>query len=581
MKNIILGINMMHPDSSACLYIDSKLIGAVAEERLGKRIKHDASFPIESIKYLCDKAGIKVKDINHVAVSRYPNGNKFFKLWALFKSGRNFLSTIKSFWNRKLLAEDLLKNLASIIGYDSDTNNYKIHYVEHHLSHISASYYCSSFDDALAFSFDGSGDSVTMMSAICENDNIKIINRQYLPDSIGHFYTTICQIIGFNRFGEEYKVMGLAPYGNDEFNEEMKEVISINNKGQVKLSSKFFRVGEAYDELRVSNAGEMLLGNMFTEKLLKHFQLKNSFNASDQNQKARNLAKSAQVRFEDISLQLIRNLNQFSTSKNLCISGGCGLNGVLNAKILSDTEFTQTYHHPASSDDGNAIGAALYVNHAILKNPRAKQLFSPYLGPDFNDNNIFEIIKKTELDFREIENDETLIDTASELIFQNKVIAWFQGQAEWGPRALGNRSILANPMALDMKSIINQKVKKRESFRPFAPSVLEEDVKLYFEQDIFSPYMMHVVKFKEKWRKTFPSVTHVDGTGRLQSVTKELNPRFYSLIQSVKSKTGHGIVLNTSFNENEPIVTSPQEAIDCFMRTDIDAIFLGKYMLTK
>ena len=578
---IILGLNILHPDSSACLYIGKQLVGAIAEERLGKRIKHDLSFPVNSIRYLLEKSHLKVKDIDYVAVARDPSANKIQKLNSLFLSQRNKISAVKRYLERKSKSQDVLKDLASKINFKNDENSYQIVNVEHHIAHIAASFYTSKFDNSAAMSFDGSGDGVSVMFAECKHNRIQVKKRIFLPASLGHFYTAMCQIIGFSGFGEEYKVMGLAPYGEDIYSSNLEKVIRVNENGEIKLNSKYFRVGKAYDELTISENGELILGNLYEQRLLSLLGLNSQDSSKGSSKVSRDIAKSTQIVFERIALQLLKKLEKISSSKNLCMGGGCALNGVFNAKISELTHYENTHYHPAASDDGNCVGAALYVRHQILNESRNKEIFSPYTGPSYADNVIKKAIIHNKLGHKEIVDEDELVATAANLIADNAVIAWYQGKAEWGPRALGNRSILANPTHPEMKDIINLKIKKRESFRPFAPSVLEELVSEYFEKDISSPYMMHVVPFKPKYRSLFASVSHVDGTGRLQSVSKKTNLLYYKLISQVKELTGYGIVLNTSFNENEPIVNTPFEALDCFIRTDIDAIFLNNYMITK
>ena len=580
-QKVILGLNILHPDSSACLYIGNQLVGAVAEERLGKRIKHDLSFPVNSIRYLLKKSQLKVKDIDYVAVARDPGANKIQKLNSLFLSQRNKIGAVKRYLERKSNSNDILKDLASKINFEHDENSYQLVNVEHHIAHIAASYYTSKFDNAAAFSFDGSGDGVSVMFAECEENKIKVKKRIFLPASLGHFYTAMCQIIGFNGFGEEYKVMGLAPYGEDTYSSDLENVIRVTENGKIKLDPKYFRVGQAYDELSISGNGELMLGNLYEQRLLSLLGLTTQDSSKGNSKVSRDVAKSTQIVFEKIALQLLKKLEKISSSRNLCMGGGCALNGVFNAKIPELTHYENTHYHPAASDDGNCVGAALYVRHQILNEPRKKEVFSPYTGPSYADDAVIKAIGQYNLQYQEIVGEDELVNKAAKLIADNSVIAWYQGKAEWGPRALGNRSILANPVHPEMKDIINLKIKKRENFRPFAPSVLEELVSEYFEKDIKSPYMMHVVPFKPKYRSLFASVSHVDGTGRLQSVNKKINWLYYKLISRVKELTGYGIVLNTSFNENEPIVNTPFEALDCFIRTDIDAIFLNNYMITK
>ena len=578
---VILGLNILHPDSSACLYVGDQLIGAVAQERMGRRIKHDLEFPIDVIRYLLLKANLKVKDIDFVAISRDPKSNIWGKLHFLTKSKRNLIPAVKSVLLRNRSGAKAVSDLANLVGFQGDKNNYKIINVEHHLSHVAASFFTSPFTEAAAISFDGSGDSVSIMQADCHDKDIKVLKRTFLPASLGHFYTAMCQLIGFNGFGEEYKVMGLAPYGKNTYVEQLEKIIFHDPEGNLILDDSFFRVGKAYEEMIISETGELILGNLYTEKLLSLLNLSELDGSKGNSQISKDLAKSTQIVFERIALQLLDNTSASTNSENLCLGGGCALNGVFNGKIVSETTFKRTHHHPAASDDGNAIGAALYLRHSILREPRNLNFFSPFTGPEFSDQEICKAINDFGFKFKDLKTLDLLAESAAKKIAENQVIAWYQGASEWGPRALGNRSILANPSHPNMKSIINKKIKKRESFRPFAPSVLIEDTDKFFEKNIHSPYMMHVVPFKKEMLKKFPSVVHVDGTGRLQTVSVESNPLYHKLISEVKKLTGYGIVLNTSFNENEPVVNSPEEALSCFSRTDIDAIYLGTFLVEK
>ncbi|MDC3338405.1 hypothetical protein OAV66_00395 [Planktomarina temperata] len=580
-KKVVLGLNIMHPDSSACLYVGDKLIGAVAQERLGNRVKHDLSFPADCIKFLLASANIKVRDIDIVAIARDPRSNRIKKLQSLMRSKRSITQAVSSYLMRLNKSNTFVSDLATVIGNNNDENCYKIINVEHHIAHISASFFTSPFNTAAGFSFDGSGDGVSVMYANCSANAIDVVERQFLPASLGHFYTAMCQLIGFEGFGEEYKVMGLAPYGDACYIEQMSKIIWVDKSGILCLEPKYFRVGKAYDDMRISDTGELVMGNLYTDELRKLLGVTTRLDSKNISQQAMNIAKSTQVTFENIALTLINKLSEKLDNQNLCLGGGCALNGVLNAKILEKTKFKYTHHHPAASDDGNSIGAALYARHVILKQDREASFFSPYTGPEFSSAEIKRAIEAVNLKYHILSNEDELIQSAAKQIADGDVIAWYQGRSEWGPRALGNRSILANPRHPKMKDIINTKIKKRESFRPFAPSVLDSEVEHLFETKINSPYMMHVVPFKTRFRKLFPSVSHVDGTGRIQTVSKELNELYYLLIEKVKEYTGHGIVLNTSFNENEPVVTTPEEALSCFMRTDIDSIYLGNIVVHK
>jgi carbamoyltransferase len=570
--SVILGISCYHPDAAACVVIGGKVMSAISEERLGHRIKHMGGFPHHAIRFVLEQSQCGIDDIEHIAVARDPRAN-------MLSRGKRYLSVngFRQALSRLKYSSDALNSdLERLIQKSKRKNQPQLHFVEHHLAHIASSYFTSPYDsNVTAFSYDGSGDGVSCAWAKCEGAHIKIQSRDYIPNSLGHFYTALCQIIGFNKYGEEYKVMGLAPYGEPTYLEQLSKVITVDGEGFIKLSSEYI------DTSSVDTNSNNHLPNFFTSSLLNLLELSGPLSRSSISQDHKDIARSTQATFENCVLSLISKRNNGSAIKNFITAGGCALNGVTNSKIQGDLGITNHFIHPASSDDGTSLGAALYVAHSKLNEPRDAAVFLPYLGGKYDT-----FSHRAELDRRgayyfHMQDFSKASKLVAYLISQDLVIGYFNERSEWGPRALGNRSILANPLCKDMKDIINSKIKKRESFRPFAPSVLAEDAKLYFEQDLQSPYMMHVVKFKEKYRKMFPCVTHADFTGRLQTVSKDLNPKYYSIISNFKDITGYGIVLNTSFNENEPIVETPDQALACYDRTDIDALFVNDTIVYK
>ena len=417
------------------------------------------------------------------------------------------------------------------------------------------------------------------MLAKCEGLDIQVKRKVFLPDSLGFFYTSICQFIGFDNFGEEYKVMGLAPYGDDVYKKEMNELIRPSNDFGFKLNRQYFQMHSGGKSGEMDNRNSIKLNTLYTEKLEELLGKPCERNEFSERQK--NIAKSAQTRFEEITISCVDQAMELTNTNNLVAAGGAALNGVANAKILRRCRVDQAFIHPAAGDDGTAVGAALYLSHAVLKNSKRTVLESAALGPKYSRAEILGAINEKKLDFVEFDDDHSALRQVATALSKNRVIGWFHGRSEWGPRALGHRSILANPGCAEMKYLLNKKIKKRESFRPFAPSVINEDVARYFDQAISSPFMMHVIKFKKEYAECFPAVTHVDGTGRIQSVTRESNLRYHTLITEFKKLTGIGMVLNTSFNENEPIVDTPEQALDCFLRTEMDAICLENFWITK
>lgn len=576
----ILGLNAFHADSAACLLIDGKLVGAVAEERLGKREKHTSRFPENAIRHLLNDNGITLSDISHVAIARDTSANRGAKAaWVASHPIRGTKAALEHL-NRSKDSLSMIDRLAAICGEDPARINFETVHVEHHLSHIASSYYLSPFESLTAgFSYDASGDFASAMAARCEGTAIDILDRVTLPDSLGFFYTALCQFIGFDQFGEEYKVMGLAPYGEDRHGALMKELVSLPDGGWFRLARKYFGMHEGGESGALDENGHIVMGRLYTNELEK--VLGTPAKRGEITQREMDIAKSVQVRFEDAAIHCLTELHRRVPTEQFVMAGGSALNGVANARILRDTPFTSPYLQAAAGDDGTCLGAAFWVWHNTLGMRDRFHMQHAFWGPQYEDSKQKAAMQAAGYEVEEFETAEALLPRAAKLIADGAVVGWYQGRSEWGPRALGNRSILANPAIADMKDTINAKIKRRESFRPFAPSVLQEDVPTYFEQDVFSPFMMHVVNLRPEYRNQLPAITHVDGTGRLQSVSKESNNLYHSLISEVKKHTGFGVVLNTSFNENEPIVDTPEQAVSVFTRTDMDALVVGRYLATK
>lgn len=578
--SVILGINAYHADSAACLLIDGQLVGAVAEERLGERQKHSSAFPKNSIRWLLKDNNCKLSDVTHVAIPRNTAANRMSKFTYIMKHPIAGLKAAMTHFSRSNDTSTAINKLAMICDTDPTNAKFQTVAIEHHLAHIASSYYCSPFDSLTAgFSYDASGDFTSAMAARCEGTEIKVLDRVFLPDSLGFFYTALCQFIGFNAFGEEYKFMGLSSYGEDHFHDEMLQLLNLPADGWFKLNAKYFGMHNGGKSGDVDDAKNLVMGQLYQNRITELFGSPAERNSLGLREK--NLARSTQLRFEKAALHCLNRLHHFLPTENLVMAGGCALNCSANARILRESAFTTQYLQAASSDDGTCLGAAFWVWHNILGQKTRFHMKHSFWGPEYSDEDHRKAVETTGLKIQVCKSDQELVDATAKLIANGLVIGWYQGRSEWGPRALGNRSILANPSQSNMKDIINAKIKRRESFRPFAPSVLKEDVATYFEQNISSPFMMHVVKIKPVWRELLPAITHVDGTGRLQSVDAESNPLYYKLIKSIKKNTGIGMVLNTSFNENEPIVDRPDQAVSCFMRTDMDALVMGRYIIKK
>ena len=576
----ILGLNAFHADSAACLLVDGKLVGAVAEERLGDRVKHTSDFPAEAVRWLLQDNGLKLSDVTHVAIPRDTSCNRMAKATWIAKNPVRGVAAALEHLSRSKKTTSMIEQLASICGEDPASVGFDTVNVEHHYAHIASSYFTSPFDGLTAgLSYDASGDFASAMMAKCEGTKIEVLDRVTLPNSLGFFYTALCQLIGFDQFGEEYKVMGLAPYGEDKYGDVMKRLVTLPENGWFGLGSGYFGMHEGGESGGVDEHGHLVMGRMYTDKLIR--DLGSPAKRDAVTQREMDIARSTQVRFEEAAVHCLKRLHRLVPSTNFVMAGGCALNGVANARILRDTPFETPYLHAAASDDGTCVGAAFSVWHDTLGKRERFHMEHAFWGPEYSDERHRSAVENAGVEFREYSDEAELIEVAAQLIADGNVTGWYQGRSEWGPRALGQRSILANPAIPTMKETINLKIKRRESFRPFAPSVLREDVATYFEQDVYSPFMMHVAKIRAEWRGKLPAVTHVDGTGRLQSVDPQSNPTYYKLISALKQRTGIGMVLNTSFNENEPVVDTPEQAVDCFLRTDMDVLCVGKYVLRK
>ncbi len=578
--NAILGLNAFHADSAACLVIDGELVGAVAEERLGQRRKHTSAFPVNAIRWLLADNGLKLSDITHVALPRDTTANRLEKMrWVALNPAKGIPAAFEHL-RRSKVTKSLLEELAEALGEDPASGRFETVNVEHHLAHIASAYYVSPFDGLTAgFSYDASGDFVSAMAARCEGASIKVEGRVHLPHSLGFFYTAMCQFIGFDQFGEEYKVMGLASYGEDRFHNEMKRLVTMPTGGWFRLADGYFGMHEGGQSGALTEDGFPSMGRFWRENL--NTLLGAPAERGKITQREMDIARSTQVRFEEAAIHCLTKLHNLVPTERLVMAGGCALNGVVNARILRETPFHMPYLQAAASDDGTCIGAAYHCWHNTLGRSERFHMQHAFWGPQYDASVMRKAAEATGLPIEEHASETSCVEAVADLIAKGSVVGWYQGRSEWGPRALGNRSILANPAVPSMKDIINTKIKRRESFRPFAPSVLKEDVATYFEQDVYSPFMMHVVKFRPEWRQRLPAVVHVDGTGRLQSVDRSSNQLYYDLITAVKKRTGIGMVLNTSFNENEPVVDTPEQAVACFRRTDMDALCLGRIVLRK
>ena len=574
----ILGLNAFHADAAACLVQDGRVISAVAEERLGMRRKHFAGFPAEAIRHVLKAGGVDIKDVDVVAVGHDPKANVARKAGYALRNPTRALGSALTFLSRERQLDSLPERIARECGFALADCRFKLAHIEHHRAHLASSYWGSGLTEAAGFSYDSSGDFVSGAYARCGTD-IDILDRVFLPHSLGYFYTSLCQFIGFEEFGEEYKVMGLAAYGRPTQMPLMERMLRYEGKGQYRLDNKFFAglLQRSHEEL-LDAEGRIMVPPLYSEMLASELgpARKRGEPITD---REKDIAASCQLHFENIVVECLRWLHATVPVPDLVTAGGCALNGVCNARILRDTPFERMYVHGAAGDDGTAVGAALEAWHNAggTTQPVIQEV---YWGPKHGEDKLTAALADAGLTAEKLDHD-ALIDRVSLELSNGKVVGWYQGASEWGPRALGNRSILAHPGWPGMKDMINEKVKRRESFRPFAPSILEHRVSDYFEQDVRSPFMMHVVRIREEKHGEMAAVRHEDGTGRVHTVSAEQNPIYFDLISAFETRTGTPVLLNTSFNENEPIVDTPEQAIACFMRNDIDLLCIGPYVVSK
>ena len=573
---LILGLNMFHADASAALVQDGEVVFAIAEERLN-RVKHYAGFPALAVKACLDSIGAKITDIDHIAVGQDSDANLAQKVQYALANPAKILNFIR-LRQRKQAFRGIHSLLANAVECDPEQLRFQVHHLEHHIAHIASAYYCSPWEKAAGFSYDGSGDFVSTMLARCEGNDIEVLERVYLPHSLGSFYTMMCEFIGYKKYGDEGKVMGLAPYGKDTYCETVRRIVALNN-GIFRLNLDYFKPLGSNQGMRLMPDGTVRLARHFTDCMVRLFGEPRE-PGEEITQRDMDLAYAVQHCFEKVFFHLLNQLHKQSSCEDLVMAGGCALNSVANGKLFAHTPFRRTWIQPAAGDEGLAIGAALHTYHAVLKQPRRHHMKNSYLGPEYTRERIEGALKKAGLRYKRMER-EPLLDVVAAQIAQGDVVGWFQGRMEWGPRALGNRSILAHPGLPQMKDVLNARIKHREWFRPFAPSILAERQAEYFEHSHPSPFMLHVYRIRAEKRAQLCAVNHVDDTGRLQSVGREENPLYYDLIQAFERKNGLPVILNTSFNENEPIVCAPEEAIDCFQRTLMDALAIGPHLVLK
>lgn len=581
----IIGVNAFHGDSSACILKDGVLLAAAEEERF-RRIKHWAGFPSQSIAYCLREAGVPLSEVAHIAVNQDPRANLGRKM-AFAVLHRPSLRLITDRLRNKSRRMEIRELLAQ--DFPDQHFSGQVHWIEHHMAHLSSAFHVSPFEKAAVVSVDGFGDFASTAWGIGSGTHIDILGKVYFPHSLGVFYQAMTQFIGFPNYGDEYKVMGLAPYGKDAYPKQMQQLVRLLDKGRFELDLRYFRHHTEKVAYEWEN-GSPHVGSLFTTRLEELFgPARKAGEALEQHHI--DIAHSTQAMYERAFFHLLNHLHRQVGCDQLTIAGGCGMNSVANGKVRLNTPFRSVYIQSAAGDAGGAIGAALTTWHrqqTAAASTRGPVHDHAYWGPSFSNGEIKAQIDSRNNDIEaagctveQFHDPQALCNVTAKAVADGQVVGWFQGRLEWGPRALGNRSIIGDPRRSDMKDILNLKIKRRESFRPFAPSVMRDRVPAWFEQDDDVPFMMQVYKIREEKRAQIPAVTHVDGTGRLQTVYESTNPRYHALISAFEKLTGVPMVLNTSFNENEPVVCRPEEALDCFLRTKMDMLVMGDWMIRR
>lgn len=574
----ILGINAYHANSAAAIVVDGQLIAAVEEERLN-RVKYAAGLPVRAIQFCLDRAGLKLAEVEHIAIPRDPYARVGTKLRYAVRMPRF------AFDRARVLKQfsGIREELASAFELPPDAIRAQFHRIEHHRAHMASAFFLSPFESAAVLSADGLGDFASSMCAVGEARSLRALGEVAFPHSLGIFYTALTQYVGFWKFGDEYKVMGLAAYGEPEFLDECRRMARRKGPLSFRLGLEYFQHQSQGPEMSWRESDHTpVQGRLFSSHLEKRLGAARR-PEEPLTQRHRNIAASMQAALEEVLIGCWNDLAGKNDAKNLCLAGGTAFNCVANGKIFDATPFERVFVQPAAGDAGLSVGAAFAVQHEILGRPREFVMDHAYWGPQFSPSEIRLAIEQSvnskaipvELD------EDALVRETARHIASGKIVGWFQGAAEWGPRALGNRSILADPRRPEMKEILNRRIKHREIFRPFAPSILEEATGEYFTKTHPSPFMTFAYPVRPEKRGVIPAPTHIDNTARLQTVSRVATPLYWKLLRAFGDLTGVPVLLNTSFNDNEPIVCRPEEALDCFCRTQMDVLVLGNFLLEK
>ena len=591
---IILGISAFYHDSAAAIIVDGKIVAAAQEERF-TRIKHDQSFPFQSIKFCLEFAKINIKDLNFVVFYEKPF-LKFERLLETYigfspKGFKSFKVSMSAWIKEKLFQKNVIKkNLETVLSSKFDIS--KLLFSEHHVSHAASAFYPSPFKKSAIIIMDGVGEWATTSICLGENNKIKVLSEIHFPHSIGLLYSAFTYFLGFKVNSGEYKVMGLAPYGRPIFKDKiLKNLIKIFDDGSFQMNQKYFNYSTGF--------------TMTNNKFKKLFNMEIRKEGENLKQIHMDMATSIQKVIEIVVLRIVKKAFDLTKCDNLCLAGGVALNCVSNSKILEKKIFKNIWIQPAAGDAGGSVGAALQGYHGHLNKKRIIKKEDPmngsFLGPKFSNNEIKDTLKKLKINYKYLNTNQIINETAK-FINKGNTVGWFQDRMEFGPRALGHRSILGDPRSKKMQKIMNLKIKFRESFRPFAPSIIKEEAKNWFNLSVDSPYMMLVAQLNQNKRinlkknkknlkglnllyvnrSKVPAITHVDYSARLQTVNKKYNPKFYKLIKKFKDFTKCPLLINTSFNvRGEPIVCSPKDAIECFMSTNLDLLVIENFFIKK
>jgi carbamoyltransferase len=581
---IILGINAFHADASACVVRDGLLVAAAEEERF-TRVKHWAGCPIQAIEYCLLEAKVSLSDIDHIAVNRDPQAHLIDKALYTFLK-RPHWSAVRERLRNAGKVQDIKAAICEAKGIKTDALKAQLHHVRHHQAHLGSAFLVSGYEEAAVASIDGFGDFVSTMVAQGKGTKLTVLQSLLFPHSLGLFYLALTQYLGFPSYGDEYKVMGLAAYGEPEYFDEFRKMVRLKNKGRFELNLDYFLHHSAGVSM-TWDGGAPSIDRVYSDELLS---LLGPARTKDESvsQRHMNVAASVQAMYEETAFHVLNDLYDRTQLRSLCLAGGCALNSVANGKLSDRTPFERLYVPPIAGDAGGAIGAAYVVWHQTMGQSRSFVMDRADWGPEFSDRDIQaeldrqrERLTESQWEIRQCAGEEQLCRETAEMIAAGHIVGWFQGRMELGARALGQRSILADPRRHDMKDILNRRIKRRESFRPFAPSVLEEAAGQYYDKAHPSPFMTMTYQVKPEKRAMIPAPTHVDGSGRVQTVNASTQPLYARLLRAFEQRTGVPVLLNTSFNEQEPIVCTPREAIDCLLRTQMDALAIGNFVIRR